>query len=68
MENLSDLPERDQTARVLRVVRGPDWDFLSSVVSLDGCAFKTPVVREIPRPPVEPGPDYDAPQSDALAA
>lgn len=68
MERLNSEAEADKTRRVLRVVRGPDWDFLRSIASIDGCAFKTPVVREIPRPPIEPGADFDPPRSDALAA
>lgn len=64
--------EEDRTNRVLRVVRGPQWDFLSTLVSLPGNQFydhpqnfKTPVVHEIPKPPP---PNYDQPNADQLAA
>lgn len=71
MEPLNES-EADKTNRVLRCVQAPQWDFLQSLTSLPGNAFmdayKTPVVTEItpPKPPLPP--NYDQPNSDALAA
>lgn len=65
MERLQ--PPSDE--RVLRVVRGPDWNFLKDLVSVpDNVFYKQPTVKEIPRPPVDPNPDFDPPNVDALAA
>jgi hypothetical protein len=68
MERFTSLSEAEKTQRVLRVVQSPQWDFLTSLQSIDGCAFKTPVVRELPRPRPSDEPDYDPPNEDALAA
>lgn len=68
--------EDDRTRRVLRVVQGPDWDFLQNLASITDNPFYTPSgkphaftqpnVHELP--PQPPPPDFEPPQSDAIAA
>jgi len=62
------MSEAEKTDRVMRVVRPRvNFDLLSGLASLpDNVFYKTPTVREIPKP--VPPPDYDQPNSDALAA
>jgi hypothetical protein len=54
-----------------RTPRPEVFKYLGSIPSLpDNVFYKTPIVREIPRPQPsdDPEPPYNRPQSDALAA
>lgn len=66
--------EDDKTRRVLKVVQGPNWDFLQNLTSIvdnpyytpsgKPHAFTGPHVTELKPDP----PDFEPPQSDAIAA